>query len=105
MSLLAIFSSVHNNVVRGTRQNPANGVETVVNTYMVRLADLDTHEEQRILVRSACEDGMQEFVDSIKDHPSWPQLTLATPRVVPGGIRKLEIRHRAPRTTLASFCA
>ena len=107
MCFLAFLSKFHDNVTRGNQQNPANGVENTVtaNTYMVRLHDLVTDEEQTILVRSACADGMQEFVDSIKDHPGWPQLTLANPRVVPGGIRKLEIRRPLPRTTLTSFVA
>jgi hypothetical protein len=107
MRFLAFRHKVHNNSPKGIQQNLASEVENAVttNTYMVRLHDLNTDREQTILVRSANADGMQEFVDSIKDHPEWPQLTLTTPRVVPGGIRRLEIRRPLPRTTLTSFVA
>ena len=107
MRFLAFRRKVHNNTTKGIQQNSASEAENAVptHTYMVRLHDLDTDREQTILVRSANADGMQEFVDSIKDHPEWPQLTLANPRVVPGGIRRLEIKRHLPRTTLTSFVA
>lgn len=107
MSLLAFLHRIIDNDPRETRKYPANeGVEAdMKSTYLVRLADLVTQEEQSILVLAYTDEGMQEFVDSIKKHPEWPQLKLTTPRVVPGGIRKLAIKRPLPRTTLTAFVA
>ena len=109
MRLLAFLLRVHNNKAREVHQNIANELEKVVNTYLVRIADRDTGQGLRILVRSHSADGMQEFVDTIADHPHWTQLcgedgaVLATPRVI--DVRELKIKRPVPRTTMASFVA
>ena len=69
-------------------------------TYLVHLADRDTGQDQRILVRSATSDGMQEFVSRAD---LTPPLQIAHPVVI--GIRELAINRPLPRTTLASFVA
>lgn len=69
-------------------------------TYLVHLADRDTGQDQRILVRSATSEGMQEFVSRTDLNPP---LQIANPVVI--GIRELAINRPLPRTTLASFVA
>lgn len=64
-------------------------------TYMVTLIDKETGKDQRILVRSTCSDGMQEFVDSLDD------LKLDSPVVV--DVRQLANKRPLPRTTLMSY--
>ena len=69
-------------------------------TYLVHLADRDTGQDQRILVRSDTSEGMQEFVLRADLHPA---LEIANPVVI--AVRELAINRPLPRTTLASFVA
>lgn len=69
-------------------------------TYLVHLADRDTGQDQRILVRSDTSEGMQEFV---LQADLQPPLEIANPVVI--GIRELAINRPLPRTTLTSFVA
>lgn len=69
-------------------------------TYLVTLADRDTGKDQRILVRSECSDGMQEFVERAD---LTPPLEISHPVVI--GIRELDLKRPLPRTTLTEFIA
>lgn len=72
----------------------------MLRTYLVTLADHETGKEQRILVRSACPDGMQEFVE----RPDLtPALDIQHPVVL--AIKELNIKRPLPRTTLTSYPA
>lgn len=68
-----------------------------MNQYLVTLADRNTGEDQRIIVRSADDDGMQEFVTSDAVLPS---LRLTEPVVI--AIHQLHIK-RPHRTVLPSL--
>lgn len=67
-----------------------------MNTYLVTLADRNTGKDQRILVQSANDDSMQEFVNSDDVRPT---LLLADPVVI--AIHQLRIK-RPHRTVLAT---
>jgi hypothetical protein len=68
-----------------------------MNTYLVTLASRSTGEDQRILVQSATDRNMQEFVTSDEVLPT---LKLVDPVVI--AIHQLKIK-RPHRTTLASL--
>lgn len=68
-----------------------------MNTYLVTLADRNTGKDQRILVQSADDDNMQEFVTSDEVLPT---LALADPVVI--AIHQLRIK-RPYRTVLAAL--
>lgn len=66
-----------------------------MNTYLVTLADRNTGEDQRILVQSATEDNMQEFVES---DAVLPTLRLAAPVVI--AVHRLRVRRPVRGTIL-----
>lgn len=68
-----------------------------MNTYLVTLADRNTGEDQRILVQSTTDDGMQEFVTSAAILPT---LKLADPVVI--AIHQLRVK-RPHKTNLPSL--
>lgn len=69
-----------------------------MNLYLVRLAGRETGESQRILVRSECQDGMQEFVETLDD------LMIAHPVVI--AIHRLRVERPvdAATATLRTPC-
>lgn len=69
-----------------------------MNTYLVTLADRTTGKDQRILVQSADDKNMQEFVSSEEVRSC---LSISEPVVI--SIHRLRIRRPAPRTTLPSL--
>lgn len=68
-----------------------------MNTYLVTLADRTTGEDQRILVQSADDNNMQEFVTSAAVLPT---LKLADPVVI--AVHQLRIK-RPHKTILPSL--
>ena len=68
-----------------------------MNQYLVTLADRNTGEDQRIVVQSANDDNMQEFVTAVA---VLPHLKLANPVVI--SIRQLKVT-RPHKTNLASL--
>lgn len=68
-----------------------------MNTYLVTLADRNTGEDQRILVQSADDTNMQDFVSS---EAVLPTLRLTDPVVI--AVHQLRIK-RPHRTTLPSL--
>ena len=69
-----------------------------MNTYLVTLADRETGEDQRILVRSRNDNDMQEFVDSDEVRKT---LLLENPVVI--AVHQLRIKRQLPKTTLPSL--
>jgi hypothetical protein len=69
-----------------------------MNTYLVTLADRNTGKDQRILVQSTTEDGMQEFVVS---EAVLPTLALADPVVV--AVHQLRIKRPYHNTVMTSL--
>lgn len=69
-----------------------------MDTYMVTLADRETGQDQRILVRTNNPDNMQEWIDA-KSGDFQPPLKFASPRVI--GVRKLPMKrpHKTVLTT------
>lgn len=77
---------------------PRQEVETGMNTFLVTLADRNTGEHQRILVQSANDDKMQEFVESDQVLPA---LHLTAPVVI--AIHQLRVKRPARGTVLATL--
>lgn len=69
-----------------------------MNTYLVTLADRKTGQDQRILVQSANDEGMQDFIDSDEVRPT---LKLANPVVI--AIHQLRVRRPYTNTVLPSL--
>ena len=69
-----------------------------MNTYLVTLADRNTGADQRILVQSANDDNMQEFVTS---DAVLPTLIIADPVVI--AIHQLRIKRPYTNTVLPSL--
>lgn len=69
-----------------------------MNTYLVTLADRTTGADQRILVRSADDTNMQEFVTS---EAVLPTLGLADPVVI--AIHQLRIKRPYTNTVMPSL--
>jgi len=70
--------------------------QTAMHTYLVTLADRETGKDQRILVHSANDQGMQEFVTSDTVLPS---LNLDDPVVI--AVHRLNIK-RSYKTVMAT---
>jgi hypothetical protein len=71
-----------------------------MDTYLVSLADRDTGQEQRIVVRAENVTDMQEWVDSRPVGIQGETITLVTPIVI--GVRQLHIK-RTPKTNFATM--
>ena len=69
-----------------------------MNTYLVTLADRNTGKQQRILVQSTTDEGMEEFVNS---DGVLPTLELDEPAVV--AIHRLRVKRPARGTVLPSL--
>jgi hypothetical protein len=69
-----------------------------MNTYLVTLADRGTGQHQRILVQSATDDGMQEFVDSPEVRGT---LTVDDPAVI--AVHQLRVKRPVRGTNLTSL--
>lgn len=69
-----------------------------MNTYLVTLADRNTGADQRILVQSADDTNMQEFVTS---DAVLPTLALADPVVI--AIHQLRVKRPYTNTVLPSL--
>jgi hypothetical protein len=69
-----------------------------MNTYLVTLADRNTGEQQRILVQSRTDDGMQDFIDSPEVKP-----TLDVDDALIIAIHQLRVKRPARGTVLTSL--
>lgn len=69
-----------------------------MNTYLVTLADRNTGRDQRILVQSDNDEGMQDFVES---EPVLSTLLLKNPVVI--AIHQLRVSRPPRRTNLTSL--
>lgn len=69
-----------------------------MNTYLVTLADRSTGKDQRILVQSTTDEGMEEFINS----PAvLPTLDVEEPVVI--AIHKLRVKRPARGTVIPSL--
>ena len=69
-----------------------------MNTYLVTLADRNTGKQQRILVQSRTEDGMQEFIESPGVIGT---LSLESPTVI--AVHRLRVRRPIRGTVMQSL--